>query len=156
MVRIRYFLDDRRQMGQAGMAYSYRTVSFVIGCSRSTVARCARALSDPLPVTVAPRVGITQDDIALTETVTLANRRVKAIHIFPLLKDAGLVISLSTLWRIVKKLDLQRYVAVPNPLLTSEHAIYALNMLKSTLQTIPMPGGGPSSAMRQYCEQMVL
>ena len=76
MVRVRYAPDERQQMREAGMAYSYKTVSYVLDCSESTVKRYTRALSDPLPVTVVPGMGgpprITQDDISLTETILMA------------------------------------------------------------------------------------
>ena len=99
MVRRRYSEDDRQRMGHAGMAYSCRTVSYVLGCGKSTVARYTRAVSDLLPVTHVPRIGrpprITQDDMALTDTILTANRRVKAINF---LRRVG---GLMSVWRVV-------------------------------------------------------
>ena len=119
MVRTRYSPDDRRQIAKAGRTYSYRTVSFIVGCGKSTVSRYVRAFSEPLPLTLAPRIGrpprLTQDELALAETTLNANRRHRLIDILPLLKDAGLVISESTLRRIIKRLGIQRYVAAFKP-----------------------------------------
>ena len=119
MVGVCYTPDERQQMGRSGMAYYYRTVNYVIGCSKSTAGRYIRALSDPQPVTVVPRTGclprITQDDISLSETVSMDNRRVEALDILPLLKKAGLVISVSTVRRLAKRLGIKRYVAVVKP-----------------------------------------
>ena len=39
MVGRRYSEDECQRMGHAGMAYSCRTVSYVPGCGKSTVAR---------------------------------------------------------------------------------------------------------------------
>ena len=72
-----------------------------------------------MPLTLAPRIGrpprLTQDDLALAETTLNAHRRHRLIDIVPLLKDAGLVISESTLRRIIKRLGIQRYVAAFKP-----------------------------------------
>ena len=88
MVRRRYSEDDRQRMGHAGMVYSCRIVSYVLGCGKSTVARYTRAVSDPLPVTHVPRIGrphrITQEELALIDTILTANRCVKAINILSL------------------------------------------------------------------------
>ena len=119
MVRTRYSPDDRWQIAKAGRTYSYRTVSFIVGCGKSTVSRYVRAFSEPLPLTLAPRIGrpphLTQDDLALAEATLNANRRHRLINILPLLKDAGVVISESTLRRIIKRLGIQRYVAAFKP-----------------------------------------
>ena len=78
MVRVRYRLDDPRQIAKPGRTYSIRAVSFVIDCCKSTVSRYVRAFSEPLPDRVATRIGrpprLSQDDLALTETIPNANR----------------------------------------------------------------------------------
>ena len=88
MVRVVYSPEDRKRMGRVGMIYSYRTVSYILGCGKSTVARHARALSNPLPIRpIGRRPRITQDNLSLTERVLAANRRTKAIDILPILQQ---------------------------------------------------------------------
>ena len=93
MVRSRYTPDDRRQISKAGGTYSCRTVSFIVGCGKSTVSRYVPQLSDPLPQTLAPRIGrpprLTQDDLELVEATLNANRRHRLVDLLPPFKDAA-------------------------------------------------------------------
>ena len=115
ILRSRFILEEQRQVAGAGSAYSFRTVSYILGCEKSTVDRYVGSQIDPLPITTTPRLGrppkVTQDDIALTEHGICAHRQLTPINILPLFKEAGLVISESTLRRIMKKLGISRYVA---------------------------------------------
>ena len=117
MGRSRFTMIERSQVARAGTTYSYRTVSCVVGCGKSTVGRYVRAHSEPnLPL---PRLGrpprLTRDDIALTDQASTSHRHLKPINLLPVHKEMGLVISESTLRQIMKKLGFKRYVSQTKP-----------------------------------------
>ena len=117
MGRSQFTLVERGQVERAGATYSYSSVSCILGCSKSTVGRYVQAHSKPnLPP---PRLGrpprLTQDDLALVGQALRGHRHLTPPNLVPLIKDMGLVISESTLRRIMKKLGLKLYIAQTKP-----------------------------------------
>ena len=115
MGRSRFTMVERGQVARAGTTYSYSTVSCILGCT--TVGRYVRAHSEPnLPP---PRLGrpprLAQDDLALVGHALCEHRHVTPPNLDPLIKEMGLVISESTLRRVMKKLGLKRYIAQTKP-----------------------------------------
>ena len=113
MGRSRLTLVGISQVARAGTAYSYRTISCIHGCGKSIVCRYVWAHFSPIRHSLV--LDDLRDDIAMVDQALTAHRHATPIKLVPPLKDMRLVISESTLRRIMKKLALKRYAAQTQP-----------------------------------------
>jgi len=123
MPGIPYSPSKRATIAEAALHTPFRLVAARFGCSISTVSRLVQQRQNTGSSHTPPRPGrpstFSPRTLAQIRRILLKNRRLGLRHIIPLLHSHQIVLSLSTLRRILKVLKLRRQIARVKPFLNS-------------------------------------
>ena len=120
-----YLPSKRATIAQAALSTPYRTVAARFGCSISTVSQlvsqqrtCSTSRSPPRPGRPS---ALTPRTLSCIKLALVENRCKPLAQIIAILKEVNIIISLSTLRRIMKhKLGFKRRIARTKPLLNKQ------------------------------------